>query len=746
MPPADRKISQTVFISYAHEGDLAERVAALAEWLRSNGVEVITDHRYRNRPPEKGWRAWMQHSVEDADVVLIVCSERYKVLFEKREVADSGGRGATWESAVITSDLYKSRLINTKFFPILPDDGLHEHIPEILADWDNGHRFPSGNERILALILGDEAISDPASENSRLLPGELTGASDPRLDPREGVVLGREEELAKILDFLNGSGNAEHVSGTAGIGKTAVCNEALRRWLARNRSEKVFFVQVRDDANPRTFLAQVGEAVGLDAESLLRIETVEQLRRFLPEGVYYLDNLEHVAESPGGRQMLRDLARLPGVRVLASSRVVLDGVLGNGISIERLDNASAVELFLKCWNGGALADKSEVTQFVDQELGGHALAITLLARLGRACSWQKLQKLWREQGTASAAARHPDGRLDSLDLSFALTEKLLAREPGALDLWQFVALFPDGLDEESMALWEEVSGHATARIVLVEHNLISFRAERITMLPPVSRYALGRSMCNLPDENGFNWLSARNHAYQYFLAISRDASDIRSSDANIQARSRSSAQLWAISQLCSIEKKTACPESSLMQQLHRQLRNVYIFNVLPGHAALALINNMIGDSLSFECLGDLESRLGEPVKARENYERAIQLYEKEQAALGLANALQSTGDLEFSLNEPAIALQNYRNAVILYRAEQAPMGLAYSMAEMLRCHQKLATLDAGTLTELATEALIAADQSGVESVIQYVLRALYEACDEDEDKMKALLDSLGFDA
>ncbi|WP_211342016.1 SEFIR domain-containing protein, partial [Chlorobaculum thiosulfatiphilum] len=325
MPPADRKKSRTVFISYAHEGDLAERVAALAEWLQSNGVEVITDHRYRNRPPEKGWRAWMQHSVEDADVVLIVCSERYKVLFEKREVADSGGRGATWESAVITSDLYKSRLINTKFFPILPDDGLHEHIPEILADWDNDHRFPSGNERILALILGDEAISDPASENSRLLPGELTGASDPRLQPREGLVLGREEELAKILDFLNGSGNAEHVSGTAGIGKTAVCNEALRRWLARNRSEKVFFVQVRDDANPRTFLAQAGEAVGLDAEMLIRIETVEQLRRFLPEGVYYLDNLEHVAESLGGRQMLRDLARLPSVRVLASSRVVLDG-------------------------------------------------------------------------------------------------------------------------------------------------------------------------------------------------------------------------------------------------------------------------------------------------------------------------------------------------------------------------------------------------------------------------------------
>ena len=56
-----------VFISYAHEGDLGARVGALAEWLTDNGVQVITDHPYQNRPPEKGWRAWMQHNIEHAD-------------------------------------------------------------------------------------------------------------------------------------------------------------------------------------------------------------------------------------------------------------------------------------------------------------------------------------------------------------------------------------------------------------------------------------------------------------------------------------------------------------------------------------------------------------------------------------------------------------------------------------------------------------------------------------------------------
>ena len=73
-----------VFISYAHEGSLSSKVKSLADWLISNGVQVITDHPYGNRPPKQGWRAWMQHSVEDADMVLIVCTHRYKNLFERR--------------------------------------------------------------------------------------------------------------------------------------------------------------------------------------------------------------------------------------------------------------------------------------------------------------------------------------------------------------------------------------------------------------------------------------------------------------------------------------------------------------------------------------------------------------------------------------------------------------------------------------------------------------------------------------
>ncbi len=141
-----------VFISYAYENDLSSKVKSLADWLTGNDVQAITDHPYVNRPPEKGWQAWMQHSVEDADMVLIVCTDRYKRLFERRTEKIDHGYGVTWESAIVTADIYKSRLNNTRFFPLLPDDGCHEDVPAILMDWHNNHRFPSGNKRILSLV------------------------------------------------------------------------------------------------------------------------------------------------------------------------------------------------------------------------------------------------------------------------------------------------------------------------------------------------------------------------------------------------------------------------------------------------------------------------------------------------------------------------------------------------------------------------------------------------------------------
>ncbi|WP_172684030.1 hypothetical protein, partial [Desulfosarcina cetonica] len=104
---------------------------------------------------------------------------------------------------------------------------------------------------------------------------------------------------------------------------------------------------------------------------------------------------------------------------------------------------------------------------------------------------------------------------------------------------------------------------------------------------------------------------------------------------------------------------------------------------------------------------------------------------------------QSFGDLLFSTNRVEKAQQYYQKALLLYHSEQEPMGLAYTSAELIRCNHRLDSLKQDELEKLAAEALIMAERSGVRSVSQYVLTALYEAFDEDEGRLKDLLKKIG---
>lgn len=55
--------------------------------------------------------------------------------------------------------------------------------------------------------------------------------------------------------------------------------------------------------------------------------------------------------------------------------------------------------------------------------------------------------------------------------------------------------------------------------------------------------------------------------------------------------------------------------------------------------------------------------LGNPDEARKLYEQVIELYQKEQAGLGLANVWQSVGDLERENGEFKKALDIYLKAI-----------------------------------------------------------------------------------
>src|SRR5881227_242025 len=119
-----------VFISYTHDSpEHIDRVLALANRLRAEGIDCQLDQ-YETSPPE-GWPRWTNKQIEEADYVLVVCTETYQRRFKGTEETGKG-LGAQWEGAIITQELYDAAANNTKFIPVLlsPEDS--NNIPQVL--------------------------------------------------------------------------------------------------------------------------------------------------------------------------------------------------------------------------------------------------------------------------------------------------------------------------------------------------------------------------------------------------------------------------------------------------------------------------------------------------------------------------------------------------------------------------------------------------------------------------------------
>ena len=99
---------KTVFISYSHDSDEhRERVLALSERLRVDGIETLLDQ-YVNGSPQQGWPRWMLDQLDAADSVLVVCTETYYRRFRGHEEPGKG-KGVDWEGTLITQEIYDSR-------------------------------------------------------------------------------------------------------------------------------------------------------------------------------------------------------------------------------------------------------------------------------------------------------------------------------------------------------------------------------------------------------------------------------------------------------------------------------------------------------------------------------------------------------------------------------------------------------------------------------------------------------------
>lgn len=204
--------SPQVFISYSHDSAGHKlKVLELASRLRREGVDARLD-RYAQFPAE-GWPRWMRKEIEEADIVLVVCTEIYKGRFDGTDETGKG-LGVRWEGLILTQALYEDlSKNNTKYIPILFDDTPTNAIPVALKpfsyfklpdQYDSLYRVLTNQPEVEIPTIGTVRTLGPVHEASTtmILPVVSAGADQDLLAPAKEELV-RPEEVRPSWAIVN---------------------------------------------------------------------------------------------------------------------------------------------------------------------------------------------------------------------------------------------------------------------------------------------------------------------------------------------------------------------------------------------------------------------------------------------------------------------------------------------------------------------------------------------------------------
>jgi SEFIR domain-containing protein len=241
---------KTVFISYSDDSEEhREKVLALSERLRADGIDTILDQ-YVNGSPDEGWPRWMLNGLDAADSVIVLCTETYYRRFRGHEEPNKG-KGVDWEGALITEEIYKSRSRTLKFVPVFLGTVNEDWIPEPLRSSTHySLTSESAYQRLYDFLLAQAGVEAGAVGALKAKPrrkgAPLTFDGPPA--PKEAKIdisriikyapeelIGREAETKLLIDAWDKAARSEpkrpHVLtfvALGGEGKTSL----VAKWAA----------------------------------------------------------------------------------------------------------------------------------------------------------------------------------------------------------------------------------------------------------------------------------------------------------------------------------------------------------------------------------------------------------------------------------------------------------------------------------------------------------------------------------
>jgi hypothetical protein len=307
--------SPRVFISYSHDSDAhQQQVGVLWKELRENGIDARFDQKV-NAPPE-GWPQWMLNQIEQADYVLVVCTEVYHRRYSGKD-SGSGGLGSRWEGAIINYSLYEQGGRNDKFLPVVFDGADKAHIPTIMRQYTHYVMFRD-LMKLIANITDQPLVEDvPLGDIPEVKPISFDSASVVQVESNPGPEHVRQRltnaTSGKITyDFLLGDGpvrfewadlrkvittfhDAIHERDVEGASQFDFTEVDIQKKNELNRVSENYFEMMRDRHEPffgriDSFLSQ---PVNHEVKQLYH-EVVDELRTKMAVEEKQFEGLEHM--------------------------------------------------------------------------------------------------------------------------------------------------------------------------------------------------------------------------------------------------------------------------------------------------------------------------------------------------------------------------------------------------------------------------------------------------------------------
>ena len=236
----DRAEMINVFISYTHDAeDHQRRVIQLAQRLREDGLNCWIDA-FVNGHPEEGWDLWMERQIENADFVLLVCTEVYRRRFRGEESAEKG-HGAAWESLLTRDHIYSTKGWNRKFIPVFFEGASLKDIPgifryrythyKLMDQYDALYRYLTDQSKIVPKPIGARKTytshkSWPIEEVNQ--GDEFANSIKEHMAELNRKVKKLTQEQYRVIQQLRGFRQVR-ITGCAGSGKTLVAAEKAIR-------------------------------------------------------------------------------------------------------------------------------------------------------------------------------------------------------------------------------------------------------------------------------------------------------------------------------------------------------------------------------------------------------------------------------------------------------------------------------------------------------------------------------------